>query len=86
MGIFLWIVFGVLSGLVARLVMPGPAAGGILVAVLVGLSGAFLGGIGDSAMEGAWSPEMDARSLVMAGIGAIVLLFCYRSYAMRFQE
>jgi uncharacterized membrane protein YeaQ/YmgE (transglycosylase-associated protein family) len=86
MGLLLWIAFGVLAGLVARLIMPGPAAGGIVVAVLVGVSGALLGGVGDSAMDGAWSPQTDARSLLMAGIGAIVLLFCYRSYAMRFPE
>jgi uncharacterized membrane protein YeaQ/YmgE (transglycosylase-associated protein family) len=86
MGILLWIVFGILAGLVARLIMPGPAAGGIIVAILVGVSGALLGGVGDSAMDGVWSPQADARSLLMAGIGAIVLLFCYRTYAMRSPE
>ena len=37
MGILLWIVFGLIAGSFARLVMPGPIAGGLPVALGLGV-------------------------------------------------
>ena len=46
MNILLWIVAGVVTGSMARKLMPGPAAGGISIAILIGLIGAVVGGLG----------------------------------------
>jgi uncharacterized membrane protein YeaQ/YmgE (transglycosylase-associated protein family) len=45
MGIFLWIVFGLVAGSVAKLVMPGPDRLGIVGTMLVGVAGAIVGGL-----------------------------------------
>ena len=45
MEILSWIVVGAIAGSMARAVMPGPAAGGIYVAILIGVFGAFVGGV-----------------------------------------
>jgi len=82
MGILLWVVFGILAGSVARLVMPGPSAGGMGVAVSLGVAGAVAGGIVGTLLGGSLY-EFDFRSLLLAIIGSLGTLFSYRSYAMR---
>lgn len=83
MGILLWIVFGFVAGSVAKLVMPGPTAGGIPVAILVGMGGAVAGGLLSTLFAGGTLTGFEFRGLLMAIIGALMLLFSYRCYAMR---
>jgi uncharacterized membrane protein YeaQ/YmgE (transglycosylase-associated protein family) len=82
MGILLWIVFGLVAGSFARLVMPGPIAGGLSVALGLGVGGAVLGGLVGTLVGGSVM-GFDFRSLLMAIIGSLAVLFSYRSYAMR---
>ena len=82
MGILLWIVFGLIAGSFARLVMPGPIAGGLVVALGVGVGGAVLGGLVGTLVGGSLM-AFDLRSFLMAIIGSLAVLFSYRSYAMR---
>ena len=44
MDILLWIVFGLVVGVVAKLIMPGHDPGGIIVTIVLGIVGAMLGG------------------------------------------
>ena len=44
MDILLWIVFGLVVGLVAKLIMPGPDPGGMILTIVLGIIGAMLGG------------------------------------------
>lgn len=44
MGIISWIVLGLIAGALAKLIMPGQQGGGILVTMVLGIVGAFLGG------------------------------------------
>jgi len=82
MGILIWIVLGLAAGSVARLVMPGPSAGGLAVAIPLGIAGAILGGLVGT-LVGGTAMGIDFLSLVIAVIGALSVLFSYRSYAMR---
>ena len=43
-GILGWIVFGLIVGIIAKLVMPGRDPGGFIVTALLGIAGALLGG------------------------------------------
>ena len=43
-GILGWIVFGLIVGVIAKLLMPGKDPGGIIVTMLLGIIGAVLGG------------------------------------------
>ena len=83
MGILLWIVFGVVAGSFAKWVMPGPDAGGIAVAIPVGIGGALLGGLLSTVFPGGTATGFDFRGLVMAISGSLLMLFSYRCYAMR---
>jgi uncharacterized membrane protein YeaQ/YmgE (transglycosylase-associated protein family) len=81
-----WAIVGIVCGSLARAAMPGPAAGGMFVAVLIGLLGALTGGfVGATFLEKPVGP-IDITSLMMAMNGAIYPLFLYRCLAMRLHE
>ena len=83
MGILLWIVFGLLVGVVAKWLMPGNDPGGFIVTTLVGIAGAVLGGILGTAFGVGSVSGFDVRSLMIAIGGALVLLFSYRLLATK---
>ena len=76
MGILGWILFGLVVGAVAKLVMPGRDPGGIIVTMLLGIAGALLGGFTGRAL-GLYR-EGEAAGFLMATLGAIILLAIYR--------
>ena len=45
MGILSWIIMGLIVGALAKLLMPGKDPGGIIVTILIGVAGAFVGGV-----------------------------------------
>ena len=71
-----WILFGLVVGALAKLVMPGRDPGGIIVTILLGIAGALLGGFIGRAL-GFYS-EGEPAGWVMAFLGSVVLLFLYR--------
>jgi uncharacterized membrane protein YeaQ/YmgE (transglycosylase-associated protein family) len=80
MAILGWILFGLIVGALAKLVMPGRDPGGIIVTMLLGIAGAVLGGFLGRAL-GLYG-EGEAAGLVMSFFGAVLLLVIYRM-AMR---
>lgn len=76
MSILGWILFGLIVGIVAKLIMPGPDPGGMILTILLGIVGALIGGF-IGRMLG-WYGEGDPVGFIMAVIGAIVVLFGYR--------
>ena len=81
MGILMWIVFGLIVGIIAKLVMPGRDPGGFIVTILLGIAGALVGGFLGQAM-GWYAPGQPAGWIVSI-LGAIVLLALYRMIAGR---
>ena len=76
MGILGWILFGLIVGAVAKLLIPGRDPGGIIVTMLIGIAGAVIGGFVGRAL-GLYG-EGEAAGFIMATLGAIVLLVLYR--------
>ena len=76
MDILLWIVFGLIVGVVAKFVMPGRDPGGMIVTIVLGIVGALLGGWIGRAL-GVYQPGQPA-GFIMAVVGAIVVLAIYR--------
>lgn len=76
MGILGWILFGLVAGVIAKLLMPGKDPGGFIVTILIGIAGAFLGGFIGQAL-GLYR-EGEAAGMFMAILGAILLLAIYR--------
>lgn len=76
MSIIGWILFGLIVGVVAKLLMPGRDPGGMIVTILLGIGGAVVGGFIGRALG--WYGEGDPVGFIMAVIGAILVLFAYR--------
>ena len=71
-----WIVFGLIVGVVAKVLMPGRDPGGFIVTIGIGIVGALLGGF-LGRMLGLYR-EGDPVGFFMAVLGSILLLWIYR--------
>jgi uncharacterized membrane protein YeaQ/YmgE (transglycosylase-associated protein family) len=80
-GVLGWILFGLVVGLVAKVLMPGRDPGGVIITMLLGIIGAVVGGFVGRAM-GLYGPEEPAGFL-MSLVGAIALLALYRVFVRR---
>jgi len=80
-GILGWIVFGLIVGVIAKLLMPGRDPGGIIVTMLIGIVGAIFGGYIGRAL-GLYGPNQGA-GILMSIVGAVLLLAIYRMVAGR---
>lgn len=79
MGIIAWIIFGLIAGAIAKLIMPGDDPGGIIVTCIIGILGAVVGGFIAGALGiGSGVTGFSIGSFVVAILGAILLLFIYR--------
>lgn len=81
MAVIGWIVFGLIVGALAKLIMPGRDPGGIIVTMLLGIAGALLGGFIGRAM-GFYGPG-EAAGWLMSFLGAVILLMLYRMLSRR---
>ena len=79
MGILSWIVVGLIAGVIAKLLLPGRDPGGCIITMLIGIAGAILGGflvglfVGGDVITG-----VNVTTIVVAVVGAIILLLLYR--------
>jgi uncharacterized membrane protein YeaQ/YmgE (transglycosylase-associated protein family) len=76
-----WLVFGLVVGVLAKLLMPGNDPGGFIVTVLLGIAGAVVGGFLGRVM-GLYGPGQVA-GYIMSIVGAIILLALYRMMTRR---
>jgi uncharacterized membrane protein YeaQ/YmgE (transglycosylase-associated protein family) len=76
MSIIGWILFGLVVGIVGKLLMPGRDPGGFILTILLGIAGALLGGFVGRALG--FYGEGEPAGFIMAVIGSIVLLIIYR--------
>ncbi|MEB3366878.1 GlsB/YeaQ/YmgE family stress response membrane protein [Saccharopolyspora mangrovi] len=79
MGIIGWIVLGLIVGAIAKLIMPGKDPGGILVTMLLGVVGAFLGGLLGKWIFGTGLNEFwSLQTWILAIVGSLIVLGVYR--------
>jgi uncharacterized membrane protein YeaQ/YmgE (transglycosylase-associated protein family) len=86
MGWIAYIILGLLAGLIAKAIMPGKDPGGAIITILLGIVGSIIGGFlgrtflgyGRGGDDGGFTEPGFLMSLVLAVIGAIILLAAYR--------
>lgn len=81
MGILAWILFGLVVGVIAKLLMPGRDPGGFIVTMVLGIAGALLGGF-IGRMLGFYGPD-EAAGWLTSILGAVILLALYRMMLRR---
>ena len=83
MGWLVWIVLGLVAGIIAKFAMPGRDPGGIFITIIIGIVGALLGGFISSRLGFGDVTGFNLPSIVIAVLGAILLLFIYRMLKQR---
>jgi uncharacterized membrane protein YeaQ/YmgE (transglycosylase-associated protein family) len=83
MSILSWLVVGLIAGVLAKYVVPGEGPGGLLGDIVVGIIGAFIGGwvfhqFGEPGVNG-----LTLWSILVAFVGAVILLFILRAITRR---
>jgi uncharacterized membrane protein YeaQ/YmgE (transglycosylase-associated protein family) len=81
MSIVGWIFFGLIVGIIGKLLMPGRDPGGFIITIILGIVGALVGGFLGRVLG--FYREGDPVGFVMAIIGSIILLLLYRMFATR---
>jgi len=78
MGIIAWIVVGGLAGWIASLIMKTDERMGCVLNIIVGIIGAFIGGLVVQLITGTgFDFGFNLTSLIVAIVGAVILLFLY---------
>ena len=83
MGIISWIVVGLIAGILGKLIMPGRDPGGFIITILIGMAGALVGGFLVRLLGGVGATGFNIWSILVATLGAIILLAIYRLIAGR---
>ena len=78
MGIFSWIIMGLIVGALAKFLMPGKDPAGIFVTTLIGIAGAFIGGFVGAKLGLGTVSGFNLGSIALATGGALLLLIIYR--------
>lgn len=80
MGILSWIFLGLVAGALAKFIMPGKQGGGLLITMLLGIGGAVVGGFLGSLIGMGKVESFDLGGILIATLGAIVLLVAHRLF------
>ncbi|EBW5780174.1 GlsB/YeaQ/YmgE family stress response membrane protein [Salmonella enterica subsp. enterica serovar Schwarzengrund] len=79
MGIIAWIIFGLIAGVIAKLLMPGRNGGGFILTCILGIVGAVVGGwLATMFGIGGSISGFNLHSFLVAVVGAIVVLVIFR--------
>ncbi|EJV4016616.1 GlsB/YeaQ/YmgE family stress response membrane protein, partial [Salmonella enterica] len=79
MGIIAWIIFGLIAGVIAKLLMPGRDGGGFILTCILGIVGAVVGGwLATMFGIGGSISGFNLHSFLVAVVGAIVVLVIFR--------
>lgn len=83
MNFIAWIIFGALVGWVASMIMKTDEEQGALLNIIVGIVGAFIGGLIMNMLGGDGVTGFNIPSLLVALLGACVLLFLVKTFRRR---
>lgn len=78
MGIFSWVIFGLIAGFLAKWLSPGREPGGFFMTIILGIAGALVGGYISTFFGFGSINGFTFGSFIIAILGAILVLFIYR--------
>jgi uncharacterized membrane protein YeaQ/YmgE (transglycosylase-associated protein family) len=83
MSLILFLIFGLVVGALARLIVPGREPGGWLTSLALGVAGSFLGGLVGRALGMYQTNNVTTGGFVMSLLGAILLVAIYQAVVRR---
>ncbi|HEX2910008.1 MAG TPA: GlsB/YeaQ/YmgE family stress response membrane protein [Chloroflexia bacterium] len=78
MGILVWLLLGLVAGWIANMIMSS-GRGGLLTDIITGIVGALVGGFIGSALFGVDVTGFNISSILLAVLGAVVVIALYRA-------
>ena len=78
-----WIILGLVAGVLAKWIMPGRDPGGFIVTIILGVVGALVGGFISVKLGFGDVTGFNLPSIIIAVLGAMLLLFLYRMVKSR---
>ena len=75
----IWLVLGLIAGLIAKMLMPGRDPGGFIVTIILGIVGAMVGGFISTRLGFGNVTGINFPSIIIAVLGSILLLVIYRA-------
>jgi uncharacterized membrane protein YeaQ/YmgE (transglycosylase-associated protein family) len=83
MDLLMYLIFGLIVGVVAHMVYPTAQFGGWLGTIILGILGAFVGGLLGSSLFGVGVSGFNISSFIVAILGAMVVIFVSRRFFAR---
>ncbi len=87
MNIIAWILLGLLAGALAKAIYPGHQGGGLIVTILLGIAGAFIGGslyvLFTTGGIGLAAASFTLPGMAIALLGSLLVLFLWGMVARR---
>ena len=81
MGFFAFLILGLIAGAIAKAILPGRQSVGLIMTIVLGIVGAFLGGLISSFIWPTWADDPDVSKMwpgwLMAILGAVIVLWGY---------
>jgi uncharacterized membrane protein YeaQ/YmgE (transglycosylase-associated protein family) len=81
MQLVLFLLFGLVVGVIARLIVPGREGGGWITSIVIGIAGSYVGGFLGRALG--FTRDSSPAGFLTALVGAIVLLVIYHAVSGR---
>ena len=78
MAIIGWVFFGLVVGIVGKLLTPGRDPGGFILTIVLGIAGALIGGFLGQSLG--FYREGEPVGFIMAVVGSVILLLLYRMF------
>ena len=78
-----WVIIGLIAGALARLIMPGRDSMGIIMTIILGIVGSFVGGLVSWAIWGSNNGRFQPAGLLLSILGAILVLWIWRMMRSR---
>ena len=83
LSIIAWLIVGLIAGALARLIMPGRDPMGIVMTIILGIVGSFVGGLVSWAIWGSDNGRFQPAGLLLSILGAILVLWIWRMMRSR---
>ena len=77
------IIVGLIAGALARLIMPGKDPMGILMTIILGIAGSFVGGFVGTLIRPSETGDFRPAGILLSILGALLLLFLWRMIRSR---
>lgn len=81
MGIIIFLIVGLIAGLLARALVPGKDSMGLLATLLLGIVGSFVGGAIWAVFSDNRILDFQTGGLILSVIGAVIALLIYNRFA-----